>query len=143
MKRRLLLSLLAIVLAIQFIPVDRSNPPLAGEIDTFPQVQQILERSCFDCHSNSTSWPWYSYVAPVSWLVAHDVEEGREHLNFSEWESYSAEERNDLLGEIWEEVEDGEMPLWFYAPLHPEAKLSDEDKELLWLWSNQTGLRIE
>ena len=80
-------------------------------------------------------WPWYSYVAPVSWLVAHDVEDGREEINFSEWNSYSAEDKEDAIEEIWEEVEEDHMPLWFYLILHPEKRLSDEDKEIIKNWS--------
>ena len=139
MKRRLLLSLLVIVIAIQFIPVDRSNPPVAGEVPAPSEVRGVFERACYDCHSNETAWPWYSRVAPVSWLVAHDVEEGREHLNFSEWTSYPPDDQMELREEVWEEVEEGEMPRWFYVPLHREAELSGEDKEILKLWAEQTG----
>ena len=86
----------------------------------------ILHRSCFDCHSNETKWPWYSYVAPVSWLVADDVYEGRRHMNFSLWADY-----NTKLVEI------GEMPLWFYLPLHPTAELLPEDVQVIVSWSKQ------
>ena len=142
MKRRLLLSLLAIFIAIQFVPVDRSNPPVTGEVPAPPEVMEIFKRSCFDCHSNETVWPWYSRVAPVSWLVAYDVDEGREHLNFSQWTSYSGEDQHELREEVWEEVEEGEMPLWFHLPMHPEARLSDEDKELIRLGSEGKWERV-
>jgi hypothetical protein len=87
----------------------------------------ILRRACFDCHSNETVWPWYAYVAPVSWLVASDVEEGREELNFSQWDAYNADRQAHKIKECGEEVAEGEMPLWFYVPAHPEARLSQAD----------------
>jgi hypothetical protein len=133
MKLVLLLSLLGI--AIQFIPVDRTNPPVQEDIATPPQVKAILKRACYDCHSHETNWPWYSHVAPVSWLLAWDVHEGREELNFSTWNQYSSKKRNKYIKESWEEIEEGEMPPWFYLPLHPEASLSDQDRTVLREWS--------
>jgi hypothetical protein len=133
MKLVLLLSLLGI--AIQFIPVDRTNPPVQEDIATPPQVKTILKRACYDCHSNETNWPWYSQVAPVSWLLAWDVHEGREELNFSTWNRYSPKKRNKYIKESWEEIEEGEMPPWFYLPLHPEASLSDQDRTVLREWA--------
>lgn len=125
----------AIVVAIQFVPLDRSNPPVSADFDGPVPVQDILHRACYDCHSNETRWPWYSRIAPVSWLVVHDVHEAREHLNFSEWTALDLEDRLEMTHEIWEEVEEGEMPLWFYLPLHPEAALEESDLEILRRWS--------
>lgn len=110
--RALLFAVFAL-LAAQWVPVDRDNPPVLGEIESPPEVHAILERSCYDCHSNQTRWPWYSRMAPVSWLVASDVHEGREHLNFSAWRSDSTDKRHELREEIRKNVEEGEMPLWF------------------------------
>ena len=134
MRRALLLAALTFLVA-QAIPVKRDNPPAEGEISAPPAVQALLKRSCYDCHSNQTRWPWYARVAPVSWLVAHDVHEGREHLNFSTWGRYSADERREHVEEIRENVEEGEMPLWFYLPLHPEAKLTAADVERIARWT--------
>jgi hypothetical protein len=131
---RVLASIAGLLLAIQLIPVDRSNPPVEEEVPAPATIREILRTSCYDCHSNESAWPWYAYVAPVSWLVAHDVEEAREHLNFSTWNDYDEEEQIELLEEVWEEVEDGEMPLWFYVPLHPEAELSEQQRGLLHSW---------
>ena len=139
--RRILLGFLAFFLVIQVIPVDRSNPPEGERLQAPPAVEEILRRSCIDCHSNRTHWPWYAYVAPTSWLVAHDVEEGREHLNFSTWEIYDEDERVDLFEEIAEVIEDGEMPLWFYIPLHPDAQLSDNDSATLIRWAKEAADR--
>lgn len=128
-------ALLGLLVLAQFVPVDRSNPPVVEEIDAPVEVRAVLERACYDCHSNETVWPAYSYVAPVSWLVARDVHEGREHLNYSEWNRYSAEERLELAEETWEEIVEGEMPMGPYVVLHPEAKLSAEDRSLLRSWT--------
>ena len=127
--------LIVAVIVIQFFPAEHTNPPVTGEIEAPEKVMTILRTSCYDCHSNETVWPWYSYVAPMSWLVSNDVRDGRAHLNFSEWASYSTEKRDHKREECGEEVEEGEMPLWFYIPLHPEAELSEEDAETILAWS--------
>ena len=137
MKRilRALLILLAVVLVVgQAIRPDRTNPPVTGEIDAPREIRSILENTCYDCHSNETVWPWYSQVAPASWLVAYDVAEAREHMNFSEWTKYSPQRQAKKLKRAAKEVEEGEMPLWYYLPAHPKAKLSDEDKAALVAW---------
>jgi hypothetical protein len=131
----ILIVLVVALVVIQFIPVQKTNPPVTGEIDAPESVMKVFKTSCYDCHSNEVVWPWYSRVAPASWLVAYDVNEAREEYNFSEWSSYNAEERMDNREEIWEEVEEGHMPLWYYVLLHPEAKLSVEDKEIIKKWS--------
>jgi hypothetical protein len=135
MLPRILLGLVILFLAIQFVPVTRDNPPVQGEVPASPEVRAILERSCYDCHSRKSRWPWYSRVAPVSWLLVYDVHEAREHLDFTAWDDYDAKERAKNLEEAWEEVDEGEMPLWFYVPLHPEARLSESDRALLREWS--------
>ena len=120
---------------IQIFPVNKTNPEVKGEIEVPNKIADIFERSCYDCHSNETVWPWYSKVAPVSWIMVSDVNEGREYLNFSEWDKYSPEKKAEKIKEIWEEVEEGEMPFWYYVSLHPEAKLSDGDKADIKEWS--------
>ena len=124
-----------LLVGIQFIPVDRSNPQVTGEIEAPEKIMAILRRSCYDCHSNETKWPWYSSLAPASLLVARDVHDGRKHLNFSEWANYNPKEKKHKQEECGEMVATGEMPLWFYLPLHSEATLSDEEIELLVTWS--------
>jgi hypothetical protein len=133
--RWVLLGLAVVAVGIQLVPVDRSNPPVASEVPADASVRAVLRRSCYDCHSHETAWPWYSKVAPVSWLVAHDVNEGREKLNFSTWDRYTSKQQAKKLKESWEEVAQGEMPLWYYLPLHRDAALSDADKELLRAWA--------
>ncbi len=129
--------LIVIFIICQFIQIERTNPPVTGTIDAPKEVMAILKRSCFDCHSNETKWPWYSYVAPVSWLVGNDVHAGRKHMNFSEWDTYNERRRNHKIKECGEEVTEGEMPLWFYIPLHPEAALLPEDIQTIVAWSEQ------
>ncbi len=122
--------------AAQLVRCSHENPAVTAEIQAPGEVQQILERSCYDCHSHETRWPWYSQVAPVSWLVAHDVDEGREHLNFSTWNALSEKTKSKAKQEIAEVVEKGEMPVAYYVPLHAEAKLSDEDKKKIRAWAD-------
>jgi hypothetical protein len=114
---------------IQFIPYGHhhTNPPVVKEPAwDSPQTRALAKRACFDCHSNETTWPWYSHVAPVSWLVQDDVDGGRHHLNFSEWDKPQRHAHDAA-----EEIENGDMPIWFYVPLHPAAKLSAEEKAAL------------
>jgi cytochrome c551/c552 len=131
--------LIVAFIGIQFIPVERSNPPVTGEIDAPPRVKEILMRSCYDCHSNETVWPWYSYIAPASWLLEKDVNEGRDELNFSEWKGYDEKKKQKKFKETREEVKEGEMPQWYYIIMHPEAKLSDADKQALFEWTATGG----
>ncbi|MDP7005751.1 MAG: heme-binding domain-containing protein [Phycisphaerales bacterium] len=123
-----------LLVVIQFIPVNRDNPDVTGEIEAPADVMAILRRACYDCHSNETVWPWYSYVAPASWLIAKDVRHGRGELNFSEWSSYTTKQKNHKRKECGEEVEEGEMPLWFYIPLHEEAEMLPEDIKTITSW---------
>jgi Haem-binding domain len=121
--------------AIQFVPVTgtenpKSQPPLPEK----PEVVAILKRACYDCHSHEVKWVWYTRVAPASWLVARDVIEGRKGINFSEWPE-DDDDRQFNREAVWESVEDGSMPLWFYTPLHPEAVLTDADKAILKAWA--------
>lgn len=120
--------LIAVVL-IQFIPYghNHTNPPATGEPAwNTPGTRDLFRRACFDCHSNQTVWPWYSYVAPVSWLVQNDVNGGRSHLNFSEWDHPQRH-----AGDVAAQVKQGEMPLWFYLPLHSAARITDAEKQAL------------
>ena len=120
--------LLAAVL-IQLIPFGRThtNPPDTKEPAwNSPVTRELIHRACFDCHSNKTVWPWYSNIAPVSWLVQRDVNGGRRHLNFSEWDLPQRHAKD-----VAEEVKQGEMPPWFYLPMHPAANLSEAEKQEL------------
>jgi Haem-binding domain len=129
----------AVVLMQVFRP-DYTNPPVEGDIAAPPEVASILRRACYDCHSNETTWPWYSQLAPVSWLVARDVTQGRRELNFSMWQGYPAKRKAKKLEEIASEVQEGEMPMAIYVPLHPQAKLSDADKAALVSWAKTSDV---
>ena len=135
--KRILLTLAVLLVVAQVIRPARTNPPLdpAKELRAPEPVMSIVQRSCQDCHSNRTVWPWYSQVAPASWLLAKDVRDARKELNFSEWATFTPRRTARKLEEICEMVEEGEMPLWFYIPLHPSAKLSDADRKTLCDWA--------
>ena len=132
----------------QFFGPAKSNPvaDASQAIDTrlqvTPQVTAILDRSCNDCHSNKTRWPWYSNVAPVSWFVIDHVNEGRRNLNFSEWGRYTQRDVDGLLKKMCREVKAGAMPLSSYTPLHPGSKLSAEDVKTLCDWTDAERARI-
>jgi hypothetical protein len=138
-----LIVIIGIFIVLQFIPVDRDNPANNEklELKAPPEVAEILEKSCYDCHSNRTNWPFYSYIAPISWLVAHDVEEGRDELNFSEWNNISSEKRDKIIEEIIEEVNEDEMPLKIYLLMHPESQLDDQQKAIIRSWSEPDSLQ--
>ena len=125
---------MVLFLAIQFVPAKRLNPPVTSDFRGPEEVKKILIRSCYACHSNETVWPWYSKIAPVSWLVVHDVEEAREELNFSEWDKFRSKRR--LIRKIYRESEEGKMPLPIYLPLHPSARLSKDDLAILEAWTS-------
>lgn len=136
MRKKILVAVVLLLFAIQLVPVGRTNPPATAKVDAPQEALAVLERSCFDCHSNETRWPWYAYLAPVSWLVTHDVKEGREHVNFSEWGQYDAEKVGDILKDLREEVEEGKMPLPIYLVMHGDARLSEQDKQTLYAWAD-------
>lgn len=147
MKLKRILQILFIVtivaiVVMQFVGPARSNPiapasqAVEAHLQVTPQVGSILTRSCGDCHSNNTRWPWYSRVAPVSWFVIDHVNEGREHLNFSEWGRYNSRDREDMLEHLCKEVKSGGMPLTSYTRLHGDAKLSPGDVKTLCDWAN-------
>jgi hypothetical protein len=109
-----------------------NNPPERFKFDGPPEVEAIMRRACFDCHSNETRWPAYTRIAPGSWLMARDIHNGRNHLNLSKWGDSDEEERQSDRENMWDRVEQGDMPPWFYIlPFHPDAKLSAADKATL------------
>lgn len=134
-------SLLVVFAAIQAVPVERGNPPVESDVAAPADVAGVLRRACYDCHSNETKWPWYSRIAPASWLVARDVREGRRELNLSRWGLLDREKQRKLKREAWEQVAEREMPPWFYTPLHSEARLAPADKALLKAWFEGTSDR--
>jgi len=146
MKRRhyLLGGLALVLIIIQFIPSElpQVSHENTGDIIKNELVSQevatLIQTSCYSCHSNETVYPWYSYVAPVSWLIAHDVSEGREELNFSTWKEYDSRKMIRKLDEIGEEVGEGKMPMGIYTIIHPSARLSEEQRNLIISWAETT-----
>lgn len=139
MKKIVTVALVAFVILLagsQLVRPARTNPPVDAPLAIRdPAVESVLRRSCFDCHSNETRWPWYSTVAPVSWLLVSDVNEARHEMNFSSWK----DPKRELRKEMCEQVREGEMPLWFYIPLHPDARLSEADIRILCDWGARSS----
>lgn len=130
MKTKILAVLAVAAIAIQFIPYgkDHTNPPVISEpIWDSPRTKELFTNACGNCHSNQTTYPWYSNIAPLSWLIEYDVKEGRELLNVSVW---GVQKKNEGT-EAAKEVREGEMPPLYYLPTHPEAKLTDAQKQEL------------
>ena len=137
--RRWLTVLAGIVLAMQLVPVSRKAGPPAEDVGAPEPVAAVLRRACHDCHSQATVWPWYGYVAPMSWLLAWDVAEAREHLDFSTWSALPPRKRAKRLEEIAEQVDEKEMPLPIYRLMHPEARLDDATRAAVVEWARQAA----
>lgn len=139
--RYILGGLTVVLIVIQFIPtnlpdVTKENPKdlLKGNLVS-QDVAQLIKTSCYSCHSNETQYPWYSLVAPVSWLVARDVREGREELNFSNWSDYDLPKMLSKLEDIGTEVGEGHMPMPIYTFMHPSTKLDDTQRKIIVTWA--------
>jgi heme-binding protein len=126
----------AVLVAIQFVRPDRTNPPtdinrtIAAHAGVTSELVGVLDRSCGDCHSNSTVWPWYTNVAPFSWLMTYGVNEGRKAVNFSDWAGYSPGQQRKLLTESCQDAMSGKMP-GLYTALRPETRLSSQDIDMI------------
>lgn len=151
MKKILKYALLVIffgLIIIQFINrPERINEPVTENdiienLNVNAEMAGMLKAACYDCHSNQPRYPWYASVAPMSWSVAEHIEHGRDELNFSEWATFSARRRDHKLEEMIEEVEEGNMPLKGYVIMHKDAKLSDEQIEMLRAWVEQERAKI-
>ncbi len=124
----------ATLLAAQFISAKPTNPPGQGTLVAPPNIEATLGRSCYDCHSNETRWPWYSRVAPLSWLIVRDVNLGRKEINFSEWGRYYPATRRRKLEWMGRALRGEKMPPWSYRLMHPGAHLKDADRAALERW---------
>lgn len=149
-----ILKIVAILLVVSFIVIqffrpDRTNQPevladtLEASTDVPPDVDAILSRSCVDCHSNRTVYPWYSNVAPVSWLVANDIRDGRGQVNFSVWNTYDTSKKVRKLDAMCEQVEKGDMPLPSYLWIHRNSVLRPGDSETICNWTEAENNRLE
>jgi hypothetical protein len=141
--RKIALALLAVFIMIQFVQPTRNlnadtlSTDLAKTYPIPENLHVILKVSCYDCHSNSTSYPWYSRIQPFGWILAKHIREGKSELNFSEFGSYSLRRQRSKLKGIGNSVRDGSMPLRSYSLFHKGARLSKPDKELLIKWAEQ------
>ena len=142
-KRLIWYSIIGIFILMQVYPdsqpkVVLDNPADLLETTKVPdQIAVMLKTTCYDCHSNETVYPWYSYVAPVKWLVNRDTRVGREELNFSNWASMSKMDQAGVLSDISDEVLESDMPMKIYPIMHAEAKLSDEDRQAIADWADE------
>jgi heme-binding protein len=125
------------------IKAPRTNKPLLLDATFDPQVVRILERSCQNCHSERTAWPLYSYVAPMSWMIEHDVQRGRSHMNLSRWNGYPPDRQQEILLEMASLVRNRVMPPPRYLLLNPEAKLSDAEAQYLYQWAGSERKRLK
>jgi hypothetical protein len=130
-----ILVLVAALVVSQAIRIDRTNPPVRSDVSVEAAVKPLLKRACYNCHSNETVWPWYSSVAPVSWLLGSDVQGARRKLNFSEWDTYAGDIRGYKLKGIAEEMEEKGMPPWYYSMMHRDARLSQEERDTIKNWT--------
>lgn len=137
MLKKVLLWVLGIFIAIQLIPVNRVNKPVDKKdnfVDVFAtpaQVKVFLKNACYDCHSNETVYPWYSKVAPISWTVKDHINEGRERLNFSEWNSFNKDQKKTILQHSITTLQQRTMPMPAYMLKHPEANLTNDQRKTL------------
>lgn len=143
MKKKIIIILIAIVVLIQFYPMDKptvtiDNPNDLITTSNVPKnISTLLKNACYDCHSNESTFPWYSNVAPVKWMLYDHISEAREELNFSNWNSLETDDKADLLDDISSMVLEEEMPLKGYTILHSEANLSEADRELIATWADE------
>jgi hypothetical protein len=139
--KKVLLILLAAFILIQFVRPEKNDSKnemkaMSTVMEIPVEVTKIIETSCADCHSNSTKYPWYSEIAPASWYLAQHVKEGKENLNFSEWTAYNKDQQAHILNDIKEVLNEREMPLKSYLLIHKDAKLTENQYQILYDWAN-------
>lgn len=140
MIKKILLALLAVLVVLQFFQIDKTNPPTdpAKDFITLEQPPQeigtLLKNACYDCHSNETKYPWYTNIQPLAWWIRGHIRGGRHAVNFSEWASYNPDDIAHIYDEVAEVVSKKEMPLRSYVNMHPEAKLTDAQRQTITAW---------
>ncbi|MAC96284.1 MAG: cytochrome C [Flavobacteriales bacterium] len=139
MKSKIIIFIIVLLVIFQFFgektPYQEPTSADLFAVENAPEeVKLLIQKNCYDCHSNQVNYPWYSNVAPVSWWLQSHIDEAREHLNFSNWADYKADKKAHKMEEAWEEVEEEEMPLPSYTYVHWEANLSEAEKEILIDW---------
>ena len=124
-----------------------TNPPVVNDLMAVnappPQIAAMLHAACYDCHSSETRWPWYSHIAPISWLIASDVKDGREHLNLSDWPKANPKRAARWLDKMSDEISSGEMPLPKYTKIHADARLTESQRKELTDWLDAEAARLK
>tara|TARA_R100001015_G_C4619142_1_gene175774 strand:- start:178 stop:627 length:450 start_codon:yes stop_codon:yes gene_type:complete len=147
LKKKIALILILIFAVLQIIPREKNENKAPTDADLFAveeassELQILIKGACYDCHSYQSEYPWYSNIAPFSWWIDDHIEEGREHLNFSDWSKYKAEKKSHKAEEAVEEIKEGEMPLESYQLAHSSARLSDEETALILNWFSRIHLK--
>ncbi len=143
--KKIAVLLLVVFIGMQFYRPEKNTTEDANHLTSFisdtkpsEEVELLLQQSCYDCHSNQTIYPWYNNIAPVSYWLADHIDHGKGHLNFSEWDTYTAKKKDHKLEEVAEMIEDGEMPLNEYTWTHAEANLTDAQKQAIVQWVQNT-----
>ena len=135
--KKVLIGIVVFLVLIQLIPIDRTNKPVDPKqnfvevLKTPKEVTEMLKNACYDCHSNEVKYPSYAYIAPISWSIKHHVNEGKKNVNLSEWMTYNKDQKDHILDEIIETIENKEMPFKGYIPMQPEANLTDAKRKIL------------
>jgi hypothetical protein len=149
-RTKYIVAILAVCFAAsQALRPARTNPPIderrtiQAQTGMPPEIAAIIGRACQDCHSYKTVWPWYSEIAPSSWLLISDVNEARKHLNLSDFARYNKGVQRDRLDMMCMEVKAGDMPLWYYKPLHPQARLTPGEIQTLCAWTTAEQTRLQ
>jgi hypothetical protein len=148
MKRKVLIIVIVVLVLIQFIRPEKNISSVASINDISSKyavpadVKEVLEKACNDCHSNNTVYPWYSNIQPVGWWLQYHVKEGKRELNFSEFATYPAKKQDHKMEEMIEMVKKGEMPLNSYTWMHTNAKLSEQERQLLVNWAQEIRNKI-
>ena len=148
MKKKLIIIIGSLFLILQLFPISKNqSKEYSKDISTIekitPDVKNILQSSCYDCHSNNSNYPIYASIQPIEWWLQHHIDEGKEELNFSEFAGYSPRRRFHKLEEIKEQIVENEMPLYSYTIVHTQAKLSEQQKSILINWVNSTMAKMK
>ena len=145
----LLIVIVAAVIIMQFFRVDKANPPIV-QAETLeatavvpPDISLIIGRSCNDCHTNQTIYPWYANLQPMGWLLKNHIDDGRRQMNFSVWNTYQLKRRSKKLEQICDRLESKEMPLPSYLWIHRDSILSENDSKALCNWATQEKSRVD
>jgi len=142
MRKKILIGIGIVLIGMQLIPTNYPEASENNPEDLFinntisNDIESLIKTSCYDCHSNQSKYPWYSNIAPVSFVISNHINEGREHLNFSEWETLSKLDKAEALDDLMEEVDDKKMPLNGYLMMHSDAELTDEERNKIMDWAD-------